>query len=267
MSAKLTQEFVDAWLAENRPDFVPEPGWVYVSNKTPIPGSCRVCGADDCAPRLCNLKNLDRGHCNACGDRAMGEKQRARGEARLREEAKKRGYEVLSVFSKRVKKRSNASGFSDQTYATLRCDCGNAWDVAQYALCSHGEGCGNCAEFGYDSSKPGAIYLLARSVDGVEQRGFGISNDWPRRTAGYERFGWLAIDVVEFENGQEARDFEDVINREVAMVAGRSVEPDSVYYRNKEAFAEGHGVPMFRDVRSLISWAEASAGAREGAAA
>jgi hypothetical protein len=213
------------------------------------------------------MKDLGKGHCNSCGSRASGDANRARGEAEARRKADERGYEVLGFFTKQYKHPTSTSGFLNKMFVTLRCGCGNEWDVQQSSLCSSGTGCPSCAEFGYDSSKPGAIYLLARSVDGVEQRGFGISNNWPQRTAGYERFGWLAIDVVEFENGQDARDFETVIIREVAALAGRSVEPDSVYYKNKEAFSEGHGVPMFRDVRSLISWAKARAGLREGVAA
>lgn len=255
MPARLTQEHVDAWLAENRPDFKPVDGWVYVTANMPIPGSCRACGADDIAPSLSNMKSKGQGHCNSCAHRATGKAKRAHGEAEVRRVAAERGYEVLGLFTKRFKNSGTESGFEDKTYATLRCGCGNEWDVRQGNLCSAGRGCPSCAEFGYDPSKPGAIYLLARSVDGVEQRGYGISNDWPTRIKGYERFGWLPLDVMEFSDGETARNTESMLNRVVGVTAGRSVEPDSVYYKNKEAWSEGSGIPMFNSVWAFLCWA------------
>ncbi len=108
--------------------------------------------------------------------------------------------------------------------------------------------------------------MLGRS-DGVEERGFGISNEWPKRTKSYEPFNWRLLDVIEFEDGQVPFDLEKVIKGVVREIAGRSVAPDSYYYRNTEAFAEGKGIPMFDDVRSLILWAVARVGSREEAAA
>jgi hypothetical protein len=244
MPARLTQEHVDAWLAENRPDFKPVDGWVYVTANTPIPGSCRACGADDIAPALNSMKNSGKGHCRACGERAVGEAHRARGEAEVRRVAADRGYEVAGFFTRGYK-----------TVATLRCGCGNEWSTLQTNLCSRGSGCPSCAEFGYDDSKPGAIYLIARSVNGVEQRGYGISNDWPTRIKGYERFGWLPLDVMEFSDGETARNAENMLNRVVAATAGRSVEADNLKYRNKEAWSDGNGIPMFNSVWAFLCWA------------
>jgi len=45
-----------------------------------------------------------------------------------------------------------------------------------------------------------------------------------------------------------------MLNRVVASVAGRTVDPDSVYYRNKEAYAAGHGIPVFNSVWSFMCW-------------
>jgi hypothetical protein len=253
MSAKLTQEFVDAWLAENRPDFKPVDGWVYSDASTPIPGSCRVCGADDIAPRLYSMKDNGQGHCNTCRTRAAGEANRARGEAEIRRVAAERGYEVVCFFTKQYNHSTNASGVLNKLYATLRCGCGNEWDLPQSSLCSQGTGCASCAEFGYSTDKPGAMYLLVRTVDGVEQRQYGISNDWKTRTAGYKRFGWRLKDVVIWQDGSVARRHEDRMNALVREV-GRTVEPDSVYYRCAEAFVDGVGIPMFVGVHDLLHW-------------
>lgn len=253
MAAKFTQEFVDDWLRDNRPDFLPEPGWVYVDSRTPIPGRCLVggCGAE-CAPRLSDMKYAGTGHCEACGHRA----NRAHAEAEIRRVAAERGYEVVDVFSK-----PRADGSRGDTYATLRCGCGNEWDVRQNSLCSLGTGCPSCAEFGYNPEKPGAMYLLVRVVEGVLQCAYGISNDWKTRTAGYKRFGWRLKDVVVWPDGRVARDYESRMNALVGEV-GRTVEPDSVYYKNKEAFVDGVGIPMFVGVHELLAWLEAQAGSR-----
>jgi len=205
------------------------------------------------------MKDRGKGHCTVCGYRVQGKKTadrlRAHAEAEARRVAATRGYEIVGFSTRRYKNSGNASGFQNQTYATLRCSCGNEWDTSQSDLCSSGTGCGNCAEFGYDDSKPGAIYLLARSIDGVEQRGYGISNDWPTRIKGYERFGWLALDVMEFSDGETARNTESMLNRVVAVTAGRSVEPDHYKYKNREAWSDGNGIPMFNSVWAFLCWA------------
>jgi hypothetical protein len=258
MPARLTQEYVDAWLAEHRPDFKPVDGWFYTNNCTPIPGTCLTCG-EKCAPRLHDMRTHNGGHCNACGVLATNEKtaarRRARGEDEIRRVAAERGYEVVKFFTRRKKNSYDIRGFQEITCATLRCGCGNVWDTRQPSLCSAGNGCGNCAEFGYDSSKPGAIYLIGRNLNGIEQRGYGISNAWKRRTKGYKRFGWRLLDVMEFSDGETARNTESMLNRVVGVTAGRSVEPDSVYYKNKEAWSDGSGIPMFNSVWAFLCWA------------
>jgi hypothetical protein len=201
------------------------------------------------------MKNHGQGHCNACRVRAVGEINRARGQAEARRVAAERGYEVVDFFTKRLKHSGNTSGFEDKTYAILRCLCGNEWNSRQNNLCSLGRGCPSCSEHGYDPSKPGAIYLIARSVNGVEQRGYGISNDWPTRIKGYERFGWLPLDVMEFSDGETARNAENMLNRVVAATAGRTVEPDHIRYKNKEAWSDGHDIPMFNSVWAFLCWA------------
>jgi hypothetical protein len=45
--------------------FRPDEGWRYVNALTPIPGTCLVCGKEDCAPRLAHLQQ-GRGHCKRC---------------------------------------------------------------------------------------------------------------------------------------------------------------------------------------------------------
>jgi hypothetical protein len=52
--------------AATRGMFEPDPGWVYVNSKTPIPGRCLTCGYEKCGPTLNNLSS-GIGHCVRCG--------------------------------------------------------------------------------------------------------------------------------------------------------------------------------------------------------
>ena len=72
MKAKLTDEFVNTWLKENRPDFIVDEGWVYKNALTPIPGVCAVCGRE-CSPTLNHLKNHGYTHCQSCKGRIAPE--------------------------------------------------------------------------------------------------------------------------------------------------------------------------------------------------
>ena len=62
---KLTHEEVSTWLAENRPDFIVDEGWVYESSLGKVPGSCRVHNVD-CRPSFHGMKQ-GRSHCMKCG--------------------------------------------------------------------------------------------------------------------------------------------------------------------------------------------------------
>lgn len=60
------EEVLERIEAATRGAFQPDPGWVYVNSKTPIPGHCRTCGYEKCGPTLNNLSS-GVGHCVRCG--------------------------------------------------------------------------------------------------------------------------------------------------------------------------------------------------------
>lgn len=262
---RLSQAKVDKWLRENRPDFKPADYWFYTNTNTPIPGTCLVCGAK-CAPRLSDMKNSGWGHCRTCGDRAAGEANRARGEAEMRREAAKRGYEVVRFFTKRYKHSGHASGFQDKTYATLRCSCDNEWDVSQSHLCSAGNGCGNCSESGFDTGKPADLYLLTRNKRGLQETQYGISNVLDQRLAKHESSGWRLVDVISGP-GDEILALENLI-KDAMKSEGiyRREYHDEKYDGYTEAWDARDGLRPFMSLERLIGWADRALARREVAA-
>ncbi len=212
------------------------------------------------------MKDHGKGHCSACGNRAMGEKQRARGEAEVRRVAAERGYEVLSFSTRRYNNSSHARGFEDKTYATLRCDCGNEWDVAQSHLCSRGSGCGNCATGRFDTGKPADLYLLTRSKRGLQETQYGVSNRLEGRLAEHARHGWRLVDVISGP-GDEILALENLI-KDAMKAEGiyRREYKDEKYDGYTEAWNGEDGLHPFMSLEILIEWADRALARREVAA-
>ncbi len=265
MPARLTQEFVDAWLAEHRPDFEVDPGWVYVNSRTPIPGRCLVegCGAE-CAPRLDHMKNDGDGHCAACGIRVAHEANRARGEAEVWRVAAERGYEVVGFFTRQYKNCN--SGVTNQMFVALRCSCGNEWNVSQSDLCSAGRGCASCALSGFDTGKPADLYLLTRSKRGLQETQYGVSNVLDKRLAKHAANGWRLVDVISGP-GDEILALENLIKGAMkAKGIYRREYHDEKYDGYTEAWNGEDGLHPFMSLDLLLGWAEAQTGLREEAA-
>lgn len=82
------------------------------------------------------------------------------------------------------------------------CDSGHEWVVTVYSLLSNGSGCPQCAEYGYNPSKPGTLYAL-RSECGTMVK-IGISNDYEQRHAILKRKTPFAFNCVELCHGDGA---------------------------------------------------------------
>ena len=90
-----------------------------------------------------------------------------------------------------------------------RCELGHEW-TATGASRLQGSGCPTCSPAGYDQSRPGWLYLLARQ--GEQQ--VGITGDIEHRLQIHRRGGWQELlDVQGPMNGETALDTETRIKR------------------------------------------------------
>ena len=202
------------------------------------------------------------GHCNPCGKRA----RREHGEAKARLAAAERGYDVLAVYWLTEKDSSKKAGFRDRTYATLRCDCENVWEVSQNSLCSQGTGCPSCAESGFDTGKPAELYLLTRSKRGLQETQYGISTVLDQRLAKHELNGWRLVDVISGP-GDEIFALEKLI-KDAMKAEGiyRREYHDAKYDGYTEAWNGEDGLHPFMSLELLIEWSERALARREVAA-
>ena len=86
-----------------------------------------------------------------------------------------------------------------------RCSEGHIWS-AQVSNLSAGQGCPNCAVFGYKSELPGWVYLMRH--DEWEMLQVGITNEPVVRLAAHARLGWQPLDIRGPMSGTDARECE-----------------------------------------------------------
>lgn len=86
--------------------------------------------------------------------------------------------------------------------AVCYCDVGHEWSSSVDNLINGGRGCPQCAEYGYNPSKPGTLYAL-RSECGTMVK-IGISNDYEQRHAILKRKTPFAFNCVELCHGDGA---------------------------------------------------------------
>lgn len=86
--------------------------------------------------------------------------------------------------------------------AIVRCDQGHEWSTNTHNLLNGGRGCPQCAEYGYNPSKPGTLYAL-RSECGTMVK-IGISNDYQQRHTTLKRATPFAWDCTELLHGDGA---------------------------------------------------------------
>ena len=86
--------------------------------------------------------------------------------------------------------------------AVYRCDKGHEWSAGVYSILNNGSGCPQCAEYGYNPSKPGTLYAL-RSECGTMVK-IGISNDYEQRLSTLKRttpFNWQCVELLHSDDG------------------------------------------------------------------
>ncbi|MDQ4214079.1 zinc-ribbon domain-containing protein [Microbacterium capsulatum] len=74
---------------------------------------------------------------------------------------------------------------------------------------SHGQGCPQCAETGFQANKPGLVYFLEHRAFGAFK--IGITNVGTSRLANFQREGWEILNLELFEDGHHARQVEAAI--------------------------------------------------------
>ena len=198
MPAKFTDEFVKAWLKENRPDFIVNDGWVYEAAGIPIPGVCAVCDTE-CSPTLLNLKNHERTHCASCSNRISPEDV-------VKFAALHGHIDVEIYFAEVYKARGKSNEARIKFEARIKLTCPNGHDVDMWLRNfrrSMGRnsakfgGCKQCTSGGYDLTAPaGSIYAShkasAESRPGRVFAKVGITNrDVPKRIQEHESTGLI----------------------------------------------------------------------------
>jgi hypothetical protein len=93
------------------------------------------------------------------------------------------------------------------------CDtCGATIWQTYSRLQQGGRVCASCADYGYDPTKPGWLYLMAGDHDGLPWLKVGITNNDPADRA--KRVGGTIIDSVLYENGADAhRDEQELLGQ------------------------------------------------------
>lgn len=91
-----------------------------------------------------------------------------------------------------------------------RCDAGHPW-LSTVNNRSHGQGCPECAEHGFNPSKPSSVYLI--SNDALKALKIGITNDGTGRLSAFQREGWVTIHLEHFDRGEFAARLEHVMKR------------------------------------------------------
>lgn len=87
-----------------------------------------------------------------------------------------------------------------------KCLVGHVWVAKITDRTGKQSGCPNCAEFGYDTSKFGYVYLMSHEGWGLLQ--IGITNVPKRRLASHKAKGWVLIEVEGPMNGFVAKELE-----------------------------------------------------------
>lgn len=76
---------------------------------------------------------------------------------------------------------------------------------------AHGQGCPVCAEYGFNPSHPGYVYLLEHTA--MRALKIGITNVGTSRLASFQQRQWKVVNLELFESGREARSVELAIKR------------------------------------------------------
>lgn len=135
-----------------------------------------------------NLVNNDRS-CPLCGFKSRCDKRRTPSDVRVKQinDAPNTMFVgwVGGVYS------------NTNSKAVCRCDVGHEWSASVDSLTHMNSGCPQCAEYGYNPTKPGTLYAL-RSECGTMVK-IGISNNYERRRRELVRatpFSWSCVELI-----------------------------------------------------------------------
>ena len=122
-------------------------------------------------------------------------------EAQARKEYRRAGLEPIGPFP------GGKGGWESRCVR-----CGSVVSP-HYNSVMRGGGCRGCATYGYNSRKPAVLYVLHKSDPPMFK--VGVTNDEDTRLHYFERYGWEALCVVEFDTGSDALKVENLVLGEV----------------------------------------------------
>lgn len=99
--------------------------------------------------------------------------------------------------------RWNGAYAGNKSKAICRCDIDEfEWECSVTGLLHGGTGCPKCANYGYNSSKRGTLYVLRSECGSMVK--IGISNNYKRRHAELKSatpFSWSCIELIHSDDG------------------------------------------------------------------
>jgi hypothetical protein len=169
------------------------PSVPYPGNGKPWKGTCNTCDKT-ISPSLSNIRR-DRGACKYCAGNVTKTQEQAR--AMFAEH----GATMVGAF---VRVGDKVECACDTCGATI-------WQTYN-RIQQGGHVCSGCADYGYDSTKPAHLYLMAGDHDGLPWLKVGITNNAPADRA--KDVGGTIIDSVLYENGADAhRDEQEILGQ------------------------------------------------------
>jgi formylmethanofuran dehydrogenase subunit E len=174
----------------------------YVSNGEPVECVCDACGATVWPTYTGILRG--RGACKYCGGKVRKTQEQAR--AMFAE----RGATMIGKY---VRARDKVECICDTCGATI-------WQTYNYVQ-GGGGACSGCADWGYDSTKPGHLYLMAGIWDGLPWLKVGITNNAPADRA--KQVGGTIIDSVLHESGADAKRIERELLDQLGDLRGTGI--------------------------------------------
>lgn len=101
---------------------------------------------------------------------------------------------------------------NQSTNTEFICEHNHRWEATPTNVMNHSSGCPHCAEYGYNPSKPGWIYVL-KFANFIK---YGITNDIKRRLAEHLKNGeYIIIISTLYEDGKVPRTLENSIKKEL----------------------------------------------------
>ena len=74
-----------------------------------------------------------------------------------------------------------------------RCSSGHSWEAIVYSRARNGNGCPDCAEYGFKIEQPSVVYFLAHPAFRARKIGITNTHDRYNRITAFENQGWVTI--------------------------------------------------------------------------